>query len=230
MAEVVYIAASMRAPIVMAVGNRALSGPINIHCDHSDSMLVRDSGVVQLFAENAQEAYDLMVMAPRIAEHPDVSLPVLVCQDGFTITHAAEPVSCSPTRTCARFVGDYRPRRLAARRRPPRDAGAVRDARLLLRVPPRAGRGARGGRRASSPTVADEFAQLTGRANRALEAYRLDGAEPRDRRARLVRRDGQGRRRRAARRRRARRPAEDPLVPPVPGRARCARCSRGRCE
>ena len=93
MAEVVYIAASMRAPIVMAVGNRALSGPINIHCDHSDSMLIRDSGVVQLFAENAQEAYDLMVSAPRLAEHPDVLLPVLVCQDGFTITHSAEPVA-----------------------------------------------------------------------------------------------------------------------------------------
>ena len=61
MAEVVYIAASMRAPIVMALGNRALSGPINIHCDHSDSMLIRDSGVIQLFAENAQEAYDLIV-------------------------------------------------------------------------------------------------------------------------------------------------------------------------
>ena len=92
MAEVVYIAASMRAPIVMALGNRALSGPINIHCDHSDSMLIRDSGVVQLFAENAQEAYDLTVIAPRLAEHPDVLLPVLVCQDGFTITHSAEPV------------------------------------------------------------------------------------------------------------------------------------------
>src|SRR5581483_10014984 len=92
MVEVVYIAAAMRAPIVMALGNRALSGPINIHCDHSDSMLARDSGVVQLFAENAQEAYDLMVMAPRIAEHPSVLLPVLVCQDGFTITHSAEPV------------------------------------------------------------------------------------------------------------------------------------------
>ena len=93
MAEIVYIAAAMRAPIVMALGNRALSGPINIHCDHSDTMLVRDSGVVQLFAENAQEAYDLTVMAPRIAEHPDVLLPVLVCQDGFTITHSAEPVA-----------------------------------------------------------------------------------------------------------------------------------------
>src|ERR671937_491725 len=93
MAEVVYIAASMRAPVVMALGNRALSGPINIHCDHSDSMLIRDSGVVQLFVENAQEAYDAMVLAPRLAEHPDVLLPVLVCQDGFTITHAAEPVA-----------------------------------------------------------------------------------------------------------------------------------------
>src|SRR5438552_15178864 len=107
MAEVVYIAASMRAPIVMAVGNRALSGPINIHCDHSDSMLVRDSGVIQLFAENAQEAYDLMVMAPRIAEHPDALLPVFVCQDGFTITHASEPVELLPDEAVAAFVGEY---------------------------------------------------------------------------------------------------------------------------
>jgi pyruvate ferredoxin oxidoreductase alpha subunit len=108
MAEVVYIAAALRAPIVMALGNRALSGPINIHCDHSDSMLVRDSGVVQLFAENAQEAYDLMVIAPRLAEHPDVLLPVLVCQDGFTITHSAEPVVLIPDRRVKRFVGEYR--------------------------------------------------------------------------------------------------------------------------
>ena len=108
MAEVVYIAASMRAPIVMALGNRALSGPINIHCDHSDSMLIRDSGVVQLFAENAQEAYDLTVMAPRVAEHPDVLLPVLVCLDGFTITHSAEPVELLAGDDVARFAGDYR--------------------------------------------------------------------------------------------------------------------------
>jgi len=108
MAEVVYIAAAMRAPIVMAVGNRALSGPINIHCDHSDSMLIRDSGVIQLFAENAQEAYDLMVMAPRIAEHPDVLLPVLVCQDGFTITHSAEPVVLLDDDVVREFVGEYR--------------------------------------------------------------------------------------------------------------------------
>jgi pyruvate ferredoxin oxidoreductase alpha subunit len=108
MAEVVYIAASMRAPIVMALGNRALSGPINIHCDHSDSMLIRDSGVVQLFAESAQEAYDLTIVAPTIAEHPDVLLPVLVCLDGFTITHAAEPVELLSDADVKAFVGDYR--------------------------------------------------------------------------------------------------------------------------
>jgi pyruvate ferredoxin oxidoreductase alpha subunit len=107
MAEVVYIAAAMRAPIVMAVGNRALSGPINIHCDHSDSMLVRDSGVVQLFVENAQEAYDVMLLATRLAERTDVLLPVLVCQDGFTITHSAEPVELLPDAEVARFVGAY---------------------------------------------------------------------------------------------------------------------------
>jgi pyruvate ferredoxin oxidoreductase alpha subunit len=107
MAEVVYLAASMRAPLVMALGNRALSGPINIHCDHSDSMLVRDSGCIQLFAENAQEAYDLMVIAPRLAEHPEVLLPVFVCLDGFTITHSAEVVSLLPDDAVRAFVGEY---------------------------------------------------------------------------------------------------------------------------
>ena len=160
MAEVVYIAASMRAPIVMALGNRALSGPINIHCDHSDSMLIRDSGVVQLFAENAQEAYDLTVLAPRIAEHPDVLLPVLVCLDGFTITHSAEPVELladDDGRSLRRRVRAPAPR---ARRRAPDDAGPVRDAGLLLRVPaPAGGRdrggaaGARRARRRSSSAV-----------------------------------------------------------------------------
>jgi pyruvate ferredoxin oxidoreductase alpha subunit len=107
MAEVVYIAAAMRAPIVMAVGNRALSGPINIHCDHSDSMLIRDSGVIQLFVENAQEAYDTMVYAPTLAEDPGVLLPVLVCQDGFTITHSAEPVELLPDERVREIVGEY---------------------------------------------------------------------------------------------------------------------------
>ncbi|HKJ45441.1 MAG TPA: hypothetical protein VJ991_06375 [Balneolales bacterium] len=108
MIEVVYIASSMRLPIVMAIGNRALSGPINIHCDHSDSMLARDSGAVQIFVENAQEAYDFMVMASRLAENEKVLLPVMICQDGFTITHTAEPVTLLDDKVVQDFVGDYK--------------------------------------------------------------------------------------------------------------------------
>jgi pyruvate ferredoxin oxidoreductase alpha subunit len=108
MAEVVYIAAGMRAPIVMGVGNRSLAAPLNIHADHSDSMLIRDSGVIQLFAESVQEVYDLAVMAPRIAEHPDVMLPVLVCQDGFTLTHSEEPLILTPDEEVKEFVGEYK--------------------------------------------------------------------------------------------------------------------------
>lgn len=109
MLEIVYIAASMRCPITIAVGSRALSGPINIHCDHSDSMMARDAGCVQLFAENAQEAYDLMIIAQRLAEDRRVLVPVMVMQDGFTITHSAEPVALLPDKTVKEFVGEYEP-------------------------------------------------------------------------------------------------------------------------
>jgi len=177
MAEVVYIAASMRAPLTMAVGNRALSGPINIHCDHSDSMLVRDSGVAQLFAENAQEAYDLMVMAPRIAEHPDVSLPVLVCQDGFTITHAAEPVTMLSDDEVRAFVGEYRTRvqpLLDTEHPATHGPFAMPDYYFEFR---RAQAAALEACTRVVADVADEFARLTGRENHAVEEYRLEGAE-----------------------------------------------------
>ena len=176
MAEIVYIAASMRAPIVVAVGNRALSGPINIHCDHSDSMLIRDSGVVQLFAENAQEAYDLTVLAPRLAEHPAVLLPVLVCQDGFTITHSAEPVELLPDAAVAEFVGEYRIPHAMLDVEHPTSQGPFampdyyfefrRDqAAALVRVLD------------VLPELADELAASCGRRYSAVEEYALDGAE-----------------------------------------------------
>jgi pyruvate ferredoxin oxidoreductase alpha subunit len=175
MAEIVYIAASMRAPIVMALGNRALSGPINIHCDHSDSMLIRDSGVIQLFAENAQEAYDLTVIAPRLAEHPDVLLPVLVCQDGFTITHSAEPVELLPDDAVKAFVGEYCIPHPVLDTAQPTTQGpfAMPDYYYELRR-------AQGAAIEASLGVfcelAIEFEQLTGRSYGALEEYRLDGA------------------------------------------------------
>jgi pyruvate ferredoxin oxidoreductase alpha subunit len=175
MAEVVYIAASMRAPIVMALGNRALSGPINIHCDHSDSMLIRDSGVVQLFAESAQEAYDLTVLAPRLAEHPDVLLPVLVCQDGFTITHSAEPVELLPDELVRRFVGDYRiPNPVLDVRRPTTQGPfAMPDHYFELRRQQAAAIEAAA---TVLPDLAAELELVTGRRLGLLEEYRLDGA------------------------------------------------------
>ena len=176
MAEVVYIAAAMRAPIVMAVGNRALSGPINIHCDHSDSMLIRDSGVIQLFAENAQEAYDLMLIATRLAEHPDVLLPVLVCQDGFTITHSAEPVSLLDDDVVQEFVGDYRiPNPLLDLSRPTTQGPfAMPDYYFELRHQQGAAM------HAALPVfeqLAAELAALSGRPYHAVEPYALGGAE-----------------------------------------------------
>jgi len=108
MIEVLYIASSMRAPIIVAVGNRALSGPTNIHCDHSDIMLARDSGAVQLFAQNAQEAYDLTLLATRVAEHSRIRVPVLIGLDGFTVTHLAEPIELLDDAAAGAFVGTYR--------------------------------------------------------------------------------------------------------------------------
>ena len=105
--EIVYIAASTRLPIVMPVVNRALSGPINIHCDHSDTMGTRDSGWIQIYAEDAQEAYENTIVAVRIAEHKKILLPVMVCQDGFITSHAVEGVDIFPDAEVKKFVGKY---------------------------------------------------------------------------------------------------------------------------
>ena len=90
--EMLYVAASDRLPLALALVNRALSGPININCDHSDAMGARDAGWIQLFSENNQEAYDNMIQAFRISEHEDVRLPIMVCQDGFIISHGVENI------------------------------------------------------------------------------------------------------------------------------------------
>ena len=104
--EMLFIASSMRLPIVMAVANRALSGPINIHCDHSDSMGGRDSGWIQLYSENVQEAYDNVFQAVRIGEDKRVRLPVMVCLDGFTTSHGVERVEIFDD-SIRNFVGEY---------------------------------------------------------------------------------------------------------------------------
>jgi pyruvate ferredoxin oxidoreductase alpha subunit len=107
--EELYIASGMRLPIVMANANRALSAPINIHCDHSDIMGARDAGWIVLFAETAQEAYDNTLMAIPIAEDPEVLLPVMTCLDGFITTHSVDRVQIMDDETVKAFVGEYTP-------------------------------------------------------------------------------------------------------------------------
>lgn len=107
MHEMLYIASGMRLPIVMAVANRALSAPLNIHNDHSDSMGSRDAGFIQLYCETVQEAYDNLIMAVKIAEK--ALLPVMVCYDGFITSHAIENVELLETDKVKEFVGEYAP-------------------------------------------------------------------------------------------------------------------------
>ncbi|MEI7542811.1 MAG: transketolase C-terminal domain-containing protein [bacterium] len=108
MHEILFIASGIRLPIVMADVNRALSAPINIHCDHSDTMAERDSGWIQIFSENTQEAYDSMLQANRIAEHKDVITPVMVTTDGFIISHGMERLEMYPDAEVQKFVGEYK--------------------------------------------------------------------------------------------------------------------------
>ncbi len=106
--EIIYIAASYRLPIVMPVVNRALSGPINIHCDHSDSMGARDSGWIQLYSENCQEVYDNLIQALPIGEDRNVLLPVMVCFDGFIISHGTEGVAVLEDKVARNFIGEFK--------------------------------------------------------------------------------------------------------------------------
>jgi pyruvate ferredoxin oxidoreductase alpha subunit len=105
MHEMLFVTSGCRAPVVMAIANRALSAPLNIHGDHSDAMAERDSGWIQVYCENAQEVYDSVIQAFRIAEHLDVQLPVMACLDGFTVSHTLENTQVLPDDAVKRFVG-----------------------------------------------------------------------------------------------------------------------------
>lgn len=109
MAEVCYIASGMRLPIVMAVANRSLSAPLNIHGDQSDAMMLRDSGWIQMFSENAQEVYDNMLISLRLAEHKKVLTPVMVMQDGFITSHAVQNVLTLEDEIVKKFIGEWKP-------------------------------------------------------------------------------------------------------------------------
>ncbi|HAM38700.1 MAG TPA: pyruvate ferredoxin oxidoreductase [Elusimicrobia bacterium] len=123
MYEMLYIAAGLRLPIVIGEVNRALSAPINIHGDHSDTMGARDSGWIQIFSENSQEAYDSMIQAILISER--AKLPVMVTTDGFIISHCLEVIDMIPDSDVKRFIGEYKPERFLLDIKKPYTLGAI---------------------------------------------------------------------------------------------------------
>ncbi len=174
--EIVYIAASTRLPIVMPVVNRALSAPINIHCDHSDSMGARDSGWLQIYCENAQEVYESIILAVRIAEHPEVQLPVMVCQDGFITSHAVEGLELFDDKTVKDFIGEYKPRFSLLDVDKPKTVGPL-DLQDFYFEHKRQQSEAMDKSLRVIPKVFNEFEKTFGKKHNFVDTYRLDDAE-----------------------------------------------------
>ncbi len=175
--EMLYIAAGLRLPIVMSVVNRALSGPLNIHGDHSDTMGARDSGWIQIYSENSQEAYDNLIQAVRISEDPRVRLPSMVTTDGFIISHCMEAIELISDEEVKKFVGSYKPERYLLDIKNPYTLGALDlqdyyfehrrqlSAAMMERAP------------GVIMEVAEEFKKKFGRDYGFFEKYKMDDAE-----------------------------------------------------
>lgn len=174
--EVLYVAASNRLPLCMAVVNRALSGPLNINSEHSDSMGARDSGWIQIYAENNQEAYDNFIQAYRISEHKDVMLPIMICQDGFITSHAVENITLMETEDVKKFVGTYEPEHFLLNPEEPMAVGPYAVSNYCMEAK-RAQAQAMMNAKQVILDVADEFRELTGRGFGLFEEYCLDDAE-----------------------------------------------------
>lgn len=174
--EMIYIASSLRLPIVLNLVNRAVSGPLNIHCDHSDAMGVRDSGWIMLFSENNQEAYDNNLMAHRIAEDKDVQLPIMICQDGFITSHSIENIELEEDSEVKKFVGEYHPEHYLLNKKEPIAVGPL-DLQAYL-FEHKAGQGeAMKSAKQVILDVSKDFEKWTGRHYGLFEEYKLDDAE-----------------------------------------------------
>ena len=174
--EELYIAASNRLPLALALVNRALSGPININCDHSDSMGARDSGWIQIYAENNQEAYDNMVQAYRISEHKDVRLPIMICQDGFITSHAVENMELLDDEEVRGFVGEYEPENYLLNPDCPMAVGPYSITDYYMEAKRNQAEGMKHVSR-EVLEVAKEFAALSGREYGLFEEYGMEDAE-----------------------------------------------------
>lgn len=174
MSEIVFIASAMRLPVLMILANRSLSGPLSIWADHSDAMVVRDSGWIQVFCETAQEVYDHVFHGYRVGEDPNVLHPYMMSVDGFLLTHVVEPVLLEPDDVVAHYLPPYNPRyRLDPER--PVTMGAYGVPELFTEVKKAQDEALK----ETYPYILkawDEWAELTGRHYRPVETYRTDGA------------------------------------------------------
>ncbi len=175
MSEIFYITAAMRFPVVMALANRSLSGPLSIWNDHTDVMMVRDAGWIHIFVENGQEAYDAVFSAFRIAEDPSVMLPVAINLDGFILTHMIEPIEYVNDDTIKKYLPEFKMKNTLHPDHPvsmgcfampeiyteaqmSREAGIIDSYPVILKA-------------------WEEWGKLTGRHYRPVETYRVEDAD-----------------------------------------------------
>lgn len=174
--EELLLAASNRMPIALALVNRTLSGPININCDHSDGMGARDTGWIQIYAENNQEAYDNFIQAYPIAESAGVHLPIMICQDGFITSHAVENIELLEDADVKNFVGEYEPEDYLLNPECPMAVGPYSITDYYMEAKRNQAEGTRNVSRVVKE-VAEEFEKLSGRKYGLFEEYRMEDAE-----------------------------------------------------
>lgn len=174
--EMIYIASSLRLPIVLSLVNRAVSGPLNIHNDHSDAMGVRDAGWIMLFSENNQEAYDNTIMAHRIAEHKDVMLPLMICQDGFITSHSIENIELIEDSKVKEFVGEYHPEHYLLNKKEPIAVGPLDLQSYLFEHKFQQAEAMRNAKQVIKQ-VSEDFEKLTGRKYSFFEEYKSEDAD-----------------------------------------------------
>jgi pyruvate ferredoxin oxidoreductase alpha subunit len=175
MAEIVFITASLRLPVVMALVNRSLSGPLSIWNDHSDAMMIRDCGWIQVFVENGQECYDHMFWAFRVGEDPQVSLPVIVNMDGFILSHVIEPIVYIADEQAKQYLPEFKPvHRLHPDKPVTMGAFAMPD---LYTETQQAQDQALWSSKAAIMKGWQEWKDLTGRQYQPIETYQTEGAK-----------------------------------------------------
>lgn len=172
--ELLYVAASARLPITMAVVNRALTGPININNDHSDSMGCRDTGWIQIYAENNQEAYDNYIQAMPISEY--CRLPIMICQDGFITSHAVENIELLEDDEVKRFVGEYNPENYLLKSENPLAVGPYGVSPYYMEVKKAQAEAMKAAKKRILE-VGRAYGEISGRSYGFFEEYRMEDAE-----------------------------------------------------